>query len=107
MGTALAARCTPPPNEGPENRSQSRPARFGKSKGRDQRRSKRRDRKGPARSYAVVGFSALLGGPGLAGGLSPLPVGRTASAHRKPAPGRMLLPPDQFWATSAWNSCSD
>ena len=71
MGTALAAGCTAPPNEGPENRSQSRPVRFGQSKGRDQRRSKRRDRKGPARSYAVVGFSALLGGPSEPGDVLP------------------------------------
>ena len=64
MGTALAAHCKAPPNEQPESLSQSRSASFGQSKSCDQRRSKRRDRSGPARSYADVGFSALLGGSG-------------------------------------------
>src|ERR1043166_3778258 len=95
MGTALAARCTAPPNEGPENRSQSRSARFDQSKGRDQRRSKRRDRKGPARSYAVVGFSALLGGPGEPGDVLPIG-GSEGAARRGAAPSRMSLPPDQL-----------
>ena len=67
-----------------------------KSKSCDRSRSKIRDRSSPARSYGVVGFSALLGGPGLAGGPPALPVVRTTAALRRGILCRMPLPPDSF-----------
>src|ERR1043166_5125214 len=87
-----------PPTEGPENRSQSPPTSSGQSKSRDQRRSKRRDRSGPARSYAVVGFSALLGGPGEPGDFRPTggsDGSRTSQARSMPHAAAAGL----IWAT--------
>ena len=99
MGTALAARRIAPPMHRPESCSQRRLGLQDQSKGRDQRRSNFRDRNSPARSYGVVGFSALLGGPGQPGDVATATCGPDARCRPQGFPCRMLLPPDGL----VWN----
>jgi hypothetical protein len=75
-----------------------------KSKSCDRSRSKIRDRSSTARSYGVVSFSALLGGPEPSRGTSGSTDRPTDAARGGAAPSRMLLPPDQS-ALSPAGSC--